>query len=584
MGPTNAAATVVRLRPAVHVSPTPDGIYVRGWNTAFTVVGGADLWRLWQRLEPALRRGVATERLAAAASRPALLKVLRELVSALRDHDLTLPVVSAWRDDTEHAPPPLVADWLEQLAADPAVAWHQLAATTVDVAVTGDAGSAVADAAISALLATGVQVSRSGGVALQDPAIVALTAQNWAVFAGIGEHRGFATHPAAPDEGAATASRVAIRLGVAGRPARATAAPQPLAAVLGAAATERLLRVVAGLPDPGRGPITAPAGTEPAGAAVPAGRSAPDTLPDSWPMVLVARAKPFTVGYHPWLADGGDTPGPADSPDVVLARLDALCDPELGVLPVPRYEDLPQVPAALAMCEADRWRVLGTGDKISTARLDATLGGAERLLNPDGTDGPDGTGRLAVGIDDQHATGRLLRRAAYQVAGRAAATAAGPGTEHRWRDDPAARRWWITLTIRCGLDARLGLARLADGAFAARVEVAGRELAWAVEASAGTAVANAALGAVAMHEANRAGLEVDAPVTVCRAVSAQPSDPPLVGPATDDRAVRRVAEQQLIHGLRRFVPRGRQLRPAPPGRHEVGLALRAVAFCVWELG
>ncbi|MEU4428866.1 hypothetical protein AB0F81_50350, partial [Actinoplanes sp. NPDC024001] len=125
-----AAGAVLRLRPSVRASPTADGVYVRGWSAAFSVSGGPGLWLLWRRLEPALRRGVAPERLAAATARPAVADAVQRLLGALAHHDMTVTAPAGWRSGDGEPPGP-VADWLEQLAADPARAWRRLAGTVV---------------------------------------------------------------------------------------------------------------------------------------------------------------------------------------------------------------------------------------------------------------------------------------------------------------------------------------------------------------------------------------------------------------------------------------------------------------------
>ncbi|MBG0567027.1 hypothetical protein [Actinoplanes aureus] len=525
-GPTRPAGTVLRLRPSVRASPTADGVHVRGWSAAFTVSGGPGLWLLWQRLEPALRLGVTPERLAAAAARPAPADAVRRLLRALAQHDMTVAVPAGWRtgDGTPSGP---VADWLEQLAADPADAWRRLRGAVVRVSG-ADSGPAVAGAARSALAAAGVARSSGPGLAASRPGLVALTAGPVTVVAGAA---GFVTYPMPPATAAATGDRIARRL--AGAVPASTSVSGPLAAVLGGMAAERLLRAVAGLPDPG-------------------------VQVDGWPSVLVARAEPLAAGFRPWLLDGPPHAGfPENDGDVdrTLRRMDALCDRDLGVLPAARYEDLPQIPAALAVCDLGGRSLLGTGATTGAARLDAVLRCAGRALDP------HAAGRLAVGVDDRHAAGVLLRRVAYRVAGRAAVAAGveDPG----WRGDPTARRWWSALTAGYGAEAHGVVAQLAGGVFVARVEVYGRELAWAVEGGAGTAMAMAAQRAVAVRQGRLAGVGDGAETHA----GASPG---------------RIGEPELQDSLRRIVRPARWPRPARIRAGDLWTALHTTGFAVQE--
>ncbi|MEU4424447.1 hypothetical protein AB0F81_27825, partial [Actinoplanes sp. NPDC024001] len=334
--------------------------------------------------------------------------------------------------------------------------------------------------------------------------------------------------------------------------APATPAAGPFAAVLGSMAAERLIRAVAGLPDPG-----APA--------------------DGWPTVLVVRAAPLAAGFQPWLLDGpphAGIPAGDNGAEQTLRRISALCDGDLGVLPAARYEDLPQIPAALAVCDRDGRISVGTGATTGAARVDAVLRCAGRALDP------HGAGRLAVGLSDQHAAGMLLRRVAYRVAGRAAVTAGEPGWrddpaarrwwsafagggDPGWRDDPAARRWWSALSAGYGMAAGGVVARVAGGVFVARIEAYGRELGWAVESTAGTAMAVAAQRAVAVRQAQPAGAGDD------------PDTQAGAAPGSAGEAV-------LQDALRRIVPPAQWPRPARTPAGDLRTALSTAGFAVQE--
>lgn len=538
--PASAGTRVLRLRPSVHASPVPDGIHLRGWSAACTIEGSADLWRLWQRLEPVLAKGMAPERLDAISALPGVRRAVRRLVDALREHGMLVEAPRA------SGPPDAVADWLEAVAPDPGDAWSRLRAATVGIHGAGP----VADAAIRALAATGL---RPAPGEVGDARVVRLVAGAVSVAAGAGEQKGFVSAPTVGARAAGDAVRIADRLGLAatGR------VPDPLAALVAGAAAHRVACRVAGLPDP------ASEATSLAAARIDA-----DAIGAEWPAVLVARAEPLTAAYRPWLLGGAGAAGTEDTLDDALRRLDALCDEELGVLPAPELDDLPQLPAALATCRTPAGLVVGTGATTGAAGLDAALRAAATGLGH----------RFAVGADRRHADGILLRRAAL------AASPAGAHAEDPWRSDPMARRWWTALTVRFGVPARGAVDRVTDGVFVARIQSGGRQLGWAVEATPGDAAAFAALAATAAVQARDAGLPTDAaPPTLCGG-GPRPTPPYggagswMTGPWTWPGT--RPAEERLQQTLRRIVPPARHPRPTRPPSGPLAEALAAAGFAV----
>ncbi|SHN47621.1 hypothetical protein [Cryptosporangium aurantiacum] len=493
---------LVRLRPAVRASQTPDGIYVRGWSTAFTAAGGADLWHLWQRLEPTLRGGVEEGRLAGLATRPATRDAVGRLVDALTEHDMLV-------DGGAELPA-----WLEQLSPDAIDAWRRL--TTTPVTITGAGG--IAAAAASALEAAGVPVLTVRGRVATAPVVLSTGgAEPVAVAAIGGPHTGFVTPPsAAVGFASRDVDRIARLLSVVA-PGRSNG---PLAALLGGAAADRIIRRIARLPD---GPEPGP-----------------------WPMVLVARAAPLSSEYRPWLLSGGAERTDAD----VRRRLAALCDEQVGVLPPPRSDDLPQLPVALASYAMAPGGVTGLGATVGAARLDAALRAAERLLDP------QGAGRLAVGMNESHVDGILLRRVVFDLVGRAA-TAGLPGRSAK----------------------RLAVAPLAHGLFAALVTEDGRESGRAVEFTAERAAACAAMQADGARQARAAGLpDDDGPLTLCGAFAAASSHH---GPPDVEWLDGSPDESRVQDALRLIVPSAR--RPRPERRRRRGAlseGLRATGFVV----
>jgi hypothetical protein len=104
---------------------------------------------------------------------------------------------------------------------------------------------------------------------------------------------------------------------------------------------------------------------------------------------------------------------------------------------------------------------------------------------------------ITVGMDHDHAVGRCLRSSALKGA-------FDQEPAEGWESDRHAGHWWRVLTARLGYDARLSVSLIADGVFRAEIRETGPILAAAVEATAGDAVAFAALGAVGRLQTHRA--------------------------------------------------------------------------------
>ncbi|MFD8146364.1 hypothetical protein ACFV3D_25225, partial [Streptomyces sp. NPDC059708] len=209
------------------------------------------------------------------------------------------------------------------------------------------------------------------------------------------------------------------------------------------------------------------------------------------PLVLVAGERPSRSAYHPWPAR---SPGPAPPPGTLAEALEglaALTDERLGVLAAPATGALPQLPVALAGCEAPGGGVLTSGAaRADLARLDALCRAVELRC---------GTGRVVAGAGPGHALGRALRRAALR------GPAPGPGAapwDPYGGGHPHARHWWGVLTRRLGVRAELYVTPLDPAGTVHRADVragtsgSGPLLGQAVEAGAGDAAAFAALAAV----------------------------------------------------------------------------------------
>jgi hypothetical protein len=473
--------SVVRLRPIVHASPVPNGVHVRGWSSSFTVEGGADLWRVWLALARRLAGGVPDEQVAPPTRNPEVARALDLIVSQLRAHDMLVEVPAGWGEpDGPGAPDPDLAAWLESVAPRPATAWQRL--RTAGARLVGD--GPVLEAARRTLAAAGVTVHVDGGDA---GTLLAVADTGTAVAAWCDATVGIVV-PTGPMED--VRSTMAAVLGRVRPKAERTGTepPYPLAALAGAAAAHRLVCAVADLMDPALQAATLTAAGQPV---------------DDHPAVLVVRLDPLSATYHPWVAARasragrpralvGDEPAADVRIDGALRGLDVICDPELGALPVPELDDLPQLPACLAATSG----AIGVGVTADAARLGAALRAAERAL--DGC-----AGRVSVGADERHALGVALRRRVYAAASNLD-TEPVPAAE--WERSPTVRRWWKTLTLRLGVAARVDVRRLHTHAVWARVVAGSAERAWAIEASAADAVAFAVLAAVGVEQASRAGV------------------------------------------------------------------------------
>jgi hypothetical protein len=471
-------STVLRLRPVVHATPTPTGVHVRGWASSFTVDGGAGVWKVWQWLAARLAEGVPAEDAAPPRNAPpAVTRAFEALIGQLREHDMLVELPDTWISG-EGLPAPEIARWLEAVAADPAAAWKRIRAAHATVVGTGQ----VAAAAWRALAAGGIRVAPpvpgEGLVILAGDRHLAAgevgagrVPGNFTAVAGrCGADVGFVVAPGAPTDVLADSRAVTDRLA----PDVATESPQVLAALVGGVAAHRILCAVAGLPDPAEEATTV-LGDE----------------PGEHPAVLVARLDPLRAEYHPWLSRRSSVTGPVDGLPAALRRLDVLCDPELGSLAQPLCEDLPQVPASLALAGG----VLGIGTTADASRLDAALRAAEAGFADE----------VAVGVNARHAHGVALRRAAHAGAAELPSEAV---PESEWATDTTARRWWKALTLRFAVPATVRVARLAPDVVHAEIHAGGDLLAWAVEATAADAVAFAALSATAVLQARAAGVDV----------------------------------------------------------------------------
>jgi hypothetical protein len=547
--PRSTRDVELRLRPRVHASPTANGIHVRGWADAFTVDGAAGLWPLWQRLAPMLIAGVSARQLDGLRQHAGVGEAVALLTDQLREYDMLIAVPAAWRTGAG-APPAAVADWLEAAAPDPVLAWQRMRAASVTVTGAPPLAAAVERALAAAGLSARLRKEPSSA-----SNAVLVSAGGMAVAAACDGSVGFVAAPTPPGEVVRDAARIADRIGLAaaGEPdeerwtgERSGGGPggaRSVVALVGGAAAYRLVCSVAGLPDPA---------IEAAGLA----EHGSGRRPADWPAVLVARAEPLNASYRPWLLGGAPgVPRRYATLDEAMDALDALCDDELGVLSVPEFGDLPQLPAALAACSTADGTAIGTGATTSAARLDAALRSAARRLTP------GDPARIAVGIHREHADGVLLRRSAALLALRQA----GPVPDNAtWLREPVARRWWKALTLRFGVQAAATVEELADGVFLARLRTAER-LSWAVEATPGDAAAFAALSATAAVQARLAGRPSDdGPPTMCGA--APPAAVPYEAPWLTDRWIwpqTHRAEARLQEALRRIVPAGQHPEALP---------------------
>ncbi|MFJ8958527.1 hypothetical protein ACIRG5_04010 [Lentzea sp. NPDC102401] len=485
---------LVRLRPVVTATPTADGLHLRGWASSCTLSGGTGLWKVWQRLAPQLEAGIPRASLEVPHdAAPAVRAAVSLILDQLWEHDM-LVEMPAWGAD---APAPEVAAWLESAAAEPVEAWRRLREATVVVSGRGPLESA----AVQAAEAVGLAVQRSGSTraAESGPATpplgegaaehpsgntvangseqtadllhgsdgpvrtasreLVVSAGDLTILAGCGTEVGFVLPPTTDSSTSfhtEATMRTAARLGLTSEPS------EILAALIGSAAVHRLVCAIAGMPDPA---ATAELATK-------LGTSPTAEVTTTYPMALVARAAPLRATYHP-LLQGPPTKDP-------WRALEALTDSELGPVDTPVFGPLPQVPANLAT-SGD---ALGIGTTADAARLNAVL----NALKTDGV----------IGIDETHARGAALRRAARHHRGE-------PADAHEWTSDPTAHRWWKALTARFGVPAVVRVERLAPGAYKAEISNGRQILAWAVEATAADAVAFAALAATGYAQAGRTG-------------------------------------------------------------------------------
>ena len=418
---------LVRLRPVVHATPTADGLHLRGWSSSCTITGGAGLWKVWQRLAPQLVSGIPSAELGVPdGTAPAVRAAVELILEQLREHDMLVSMPAEW-----DGPSAEVAEWLESAAPDPVDAWRRLHSARLTIS----GSEPLAEAATRAARAVGLTVAHGA-----NDGELAVSADGFLVLADCGADVGYVLPI---DDGFASFNteitmHTAVRLGLTGEPT------EVLAALIGSAAVHRLVCALAGFPDPAA------------------------ELAET-PMALVARSNPLRATYHPLLTG----PPPADP----WHALDALTDPELGLVETPAFGTLPQIPAKLAL-SGD---ALGIGTTADDARLNAAL----NALKSDG-------------IDQLHASGTALRRAARPLIGH-------PVPEHEWTADPTARRWWKSLTERFAVPADLELQQLAPGVYKAEIRTGRELLAWAVEATPADAVSLAALAATGHAQAGRDG-------------------------------------------------------------------------------
>lgn len=552
-------AAVLRLRPIVHASPVRDGIHVRGAQSSFTMNGGTGLWRLWQALSVALADGRSQDQLSAPAPNAAVGAAIAALVEQLHAHDMLVEVPAGWGElSGPDDPPARLAGWLAAVAPDPAGAWQRIRRT----AVTVGEGGPLASAAARALSGAGVGVIRTGDRGREVATSLVLTAGEVSVGAVIGGEVGLVTPtgslPSAHRDAGAIAERIGLPAG--------TPAPTVLAALVGAAAAHRLVCAVAGLPDPGQDPLAA----GPAGAAVL-----------GHPTALIARLDPLRAEYHPWLASAEPAlpVGAPSDPDAVAARLEAIGDPETGLLPVVEVDELPQLPAGLARCRVGAVLVCGIGADTVAARLSAAIGAAERLLVL------NGGVPVVVGADARHAEGVLLRRL---VRSRRPAAQATEVAEAEWARSREARRWLKAVTLRFGVQADLRVHRPAPGVYHAQLHAGTELLGWAVENTAADAAAFCALAAAGTLQWRAAGGDRAAPVHApCGAAPAPTADTSGAAPWQTDAwiwpAPASGREDGLQHAMRQLL--GLPPTFATPVAPSSGLprALAAAGFVTLEV-
>ncbi|MEV4220536.1 hypothetical protein [Nonomuraea sp. NPDC049725] len=440
-------AAVLRLRPVVRASRLPDGIHLRAWGTSVSLEGAAGLWPLWEHLRPLLEAGVTDAGLDALCPDPGTRRAAGVLVGQLQENDLLVRVAPG------EPAPPAVRSWLESAAPDPDAAWAALR----DLWVSVDGEGPVADAALAALARCRMSAHRTARPGVP-PGHLRLRAAGLVVHAGHLPGAGFITYPIesgepAQTDGAAEAGTVGGPAGVvAERLGRLPARPwTPAAAeLLAAAAVDRLLRACAGLPGrPGE--------------------------------ILLVRPGQLTAAYRPWPPADPAPRARRITLEEALRRAGLVTDPELGLLPEVRVDGLAQLPVSMAVCDVPGLPVAGIGPTVEAARLEAVRAAAQARLGAD-------PAVAAVGADELHARGVLLRHRADRAAGR---VRPGDCVTH----DPIAAHWWRTLAERLREPVRLQVRDL-GGAWHAEIhDTGGDRLAWAVELERDSAVAMAALAA-----------------------------------------------------------------------------------------
>ncbi|GHF75912.1 hypothetical protein GCM10018790_62310 [Kitasatospora xanthocidica] len=447
------------LRPGVAVTPLREGLHLRGRGTGLTLEGSRALPELWKLLAARLAPGPEA---AEPVTEPKVAAALATVTARLREHDLIV----------DHPAGARLPDWPGAVADEPGVAAAALAAARPVVAAAdpdGPLGRAVAQALAAGGTAAPTVVAEPG---LPPGRVVASAGEPpVAVAVQCGTDGGFVTEPADPGRARADATALAARLGSDPGTVRAVSA---LPVLLAAAAAQRLLCAVAGLPDPGE------PGDDP-------------RLLGGRPAVLLAEARPPRAEHHPWAAGPGPVAAPPGDLAEALRRVTALGDARLGVLDAPSPGGLPQLPAALVSCGTPTGTLVAGAARTDLARLAAACRSAElHLAAVDGGTAP------VVGADPDHALGRALRRAAL-----ARAVPTGPALpEAVWREHPQAAHWWETLARCLGRSPELTVRQFTD----ARVFQAEVEGARALEATPADAVAHAALAALTRLLARSSGL------------------------------------------------------------------------------
>ncbi|MEZ7131562.1 hypothetical protein ACBR40_40035 [Nonomuraea sp. AD125B] len=536
-----SAEAVLRLRPVVRAGRLPAGVHLRSWSGAVSLEGAAGLWPLWQRLAPLLAEGVSERDLDALCPEPALREAVRMLLDRLREHDLLVAVRPG------DGMPPAVRGWLESAAPDPDAAWRSLGAATVTVRGEGrlaeaarealarcHVGARTAPASDGLTLIAGVLVVRAAGLGPTGFVTPALPPAQAAALADALTTR-LAGPPATPHLPGAPATRLA------GPPTATRLADPPtiphlpgaghglapdamLAELLGAAAADRMVRAIAGWP----------------------ARSGE---------VLLAKADPLEASYRPWPPAAPVPPARRVTLEEALRRAALLTDPDLGALPPAVPDGHPQLPLGLVVCPLPGREVTGAGPTTDTAHLAAVQAAAQALIGED-------PARAAVGADELHACGVLLRRLADRLA-------AGLSP---WRGPVPGSHWWRVLTRRLGRAVRLCLRDL-DGAWHAEiVDGGGSRLGWAVERDRDEAAAMAAMAAVGT-------LLAPGPVTpVCGAVPC----PDLTPEERDGDLGRWLWPAALSAYEEELQARLRELTGCLPHRDERPCAVSAAGFQIWR--